>query len=67
MILCVIYYKYWQVSTISYKVCYWSTSGQKNAFKICGGEAAGRTAYTFYKPIVGPTYISNRPYNKFIT
>ena len=32
-----------------------------------GGEAAGRTPYTFYKPTLGPKYVSNRPYNEFIT
>ena len=30
-------------------------------------EAAGRTPYTFYKPTLGPKYVSNRPYNEFIT
>ena len=32
-----------------------------------GGEAAGRTPYTFNKPTLGPKYVSNRPYNEFIT
>ena len=32
-----------------------------------GGEAAGRTPYTFYKPTLGPKYVSSRPYNEFIT
>ena len=32
-----------------------------------GGEAAGRTPYIFYKPTLGPKYVSNRPYNEFIT
>ena len=27
-----------------------------------GGEAAGRTPYTFNKPTLGPKYVSNRPY-----
>ena len=35
--------------------------------KFVGGEAAGQTPYTFYNPIMGPKYVSNRPYNKFIT
>ena len=35
--------------------------------KFVGGEAAGRTPYTFYKPTLGPKYVSNRPYNEFIT
>ena len=26
-----------------------------------GGEAAGRTPYTFNKPTLGPKYVSNRP------
>ena len=32
-----------------------------------GGEAAGRTPYTFYKPTLGPKYVSNIPYNECIT
>ena len=35
--------------------------------KFVGGEAAGRTPYTFYKPTLGPKYVSYRPYNEFIT
>ena len=35
--------------------------------KFVGGEAVGRTPYTFYKPTLGPKYVSNRPYNEFIT
>ena len=27
----------------------------------------GFTPYTFYKPTLGPQYVSNRPYNEFIT
>ena len=27
----------------------------------------GLTPYTFYKPTLGPQYVSNRPYNEFIT
>ena len=32
-----------------------------------GGEAAGWTRFTFYKPTLGPKYITNRLYNEFIT
>ena len=35
--------------------------------KFLGGEAAGRTPYTFYKPTLGPKYVSNGPYNEFFT
>ena len=40
---------------------------QSRLVKFVGGEAAGRTPYTFYKPTLGPKYVSNRPYNEFIT
>ena len=40
---------------------------QSRFVKFVGGEAAGRTPYTFYKPTLGLKYVSNRPYNKFIT
>ena len=40
---------------------------QSRFVKFVGGEAAGRTPYTFYKPSLGPKYVSNRPYNEFIT
>ena len=32
-----------------------------------GGEASGRTPYTFYKPTLGAKYVSYIPYNEFIT
>ena len=32
-----------------------------------GCEAAGPTPYTFYKPTLGPRYVSYRPYNESIT
>ena len=41
-------------SFISYKVCFWRTSGQKKVCKICRCEAAVRTPYIFYKPNFGP-------------
>ena len=49
-----------------------SVSGVQSSFVkfVCvggGGEAAGRTPYTFYKPTLGPKYVSNRPYKEFIT
>ena len=40
---------------------------QSRFVKFVGGEAAGRTPYTFHKPTLGPKYVSNRPYNEFIT
>ena len=40
-------------------VCWWGGGG--------GVEAPGRTSYTFYKPTLGPKYVSNIPYNEFIT
>ena len=40
---------------------------QSRFVKFVGGEAAGRTPYTFYKPTLGPKYVGNRPYNEFIT
>ena len=40
---------------------------QSRFVKFVGGEAAGRTPYTFYKPTLGPKYVSNIPYNEFIT
>ena len=40
---------------------------QSRFVKFVGGEAAGRTPYTFYIPTLGPKYVSNRPYNEFIT
>ena len=40
---------------------------QSRLVKFVGGEAAGRTPYTFYKPTLGPKYVRNRPYNEFIT
>ena len=40
---------------------------QSRFVKFVGGEAVGRTPYTFYKPTLGPKYVSNRPYNEFIT
>ena len=40
---------------------------QSRFVKFVGGKAAGRTPYTFYKPTLGPKYVSNIPYNEFIT
>ena len=40
---------------------------QSRFVKFVGGEASDRTPYTFYKPTLGPKYVSNRPYNEFIT
>ena len=40
---------------------------QSRFVKCVGGEAAGRIPYTFYKPTLDPKYVSNRPYNEFIT
>ena len=40
---------------------------QSRLLKFVGGEAAGRTPYTFYKPTLGLKYVRNRPYNEFIT
>ena len=40
---------------------------QSRFVKFMGGEAAGRTPYTFYKPILGPKYVSHKPDNEFIT
>ena len=40
---------------------------QSRLVKFVGGEAAGRTPYTFYKPTLGPKYVSNIPNNEFIT
>ena len=40
---------------------------QSRFVKFVGGEAAGRTPYIFYKPTLGRKYVSNRPYNEFIT
>ena len=40
---------------------------QSRFVKFVGGEACGLTPYTFYKPTLGPKYVSNRPYNEFIT
>ena len=40
---------------------------QSRFVKFVGGEAAGRTSYTFYKPTLGLKYVSNRPYNEIIT
>ena len=40
---------------------------QSRFVKFVGGEAAGRTPYTFYKPTLGPKYVRHRPYNEFIT
>ena len=40
---------------------------QSRFVKFVGGEAAGRTPYTFYKPTLGPKYVRNRPNNEFIT
>ena len=34
---------------------------------MCGGEAAVQTPYIFYKPTLGPKYVSNIPDNEFIT
>ena len=49
------------------KVCLLTYFGAKSRFvKFVGGEAADRTPYTFYKPTLGPKYVSNRPYNEFI-
>ena len=42
-------------------------SGMSRFVKFEGGEAAGRTPYTFYKPTLVPKYVNNRPYNEFIT
>ena len=39
---------------------------QSRFVKFVGGEAAGGTPYTFYKPTLGLEYVSNRPYNEFI-
>ena len=40
---------------------------QSRFVKFVGGEAAGWTPYTFYKPTLVPKYVSNRPYNEFVT
>ena len=40
---------------------------QSRFVKFVGGEATGRTPYTFYKLTLGPKYVSNIPYNEFIT
>ena len=40
---------------------------QSRFVKFVGGEACGLTPYTFYKPTLGPKYVSNRPYNESIT
>ena len=40
---------------------------QSRFVKFVEGEAAGRTPYIFHKPTLGPKYVSNRPYNEFIT
>ena len=40
---------------------------QSRFVKFVGGGAAGLTPYTFYKPTLGPKYVSNRPYHEFIT
>ena len=40
---------------------------QSRFVKFMGGEAAGRTSYTFYEPTLGLKYVSNRPYNNFIS
>ena len=40
---------------------------QSRFVKFVGGEPVGRTPYTFYGPTLGPKYVSNRPYNEFIT
>ena len=40
---------------------------QSRFVKFVGGGAAGRTPYIFYKPTLGPKYVSNIPYNEFIT
>ena len=40
---------------------------QSRFVKFVGGEATGRTPYIFYKPTLGPKYVSNRPFNEFIT
>ena len=40
---------------------------QSRLVKFVGGEAAGRTPYTFYKPTLDPKYVRNIPYNEFIT
>ena len=34
---------------------------QSRFVKFVGGEAAGRTLYTFYKHTLGPKYVSKRP------
>ena len=64
-------------SEVKFLICFWrllvvimSVSDvlrAKSRFvKFVGVEAAGRTPYTFYKPTLGPKYVSNRPYNEFI-
>ena len=40
---------------------------QSRFVKFVRVETAGQTPYTFYKPTLGPKYVSNRPYNEFIT
>ena len=40
---------------------------QSRFVKFVGDEAAGRTPYTFFKPTLGPKFVSNKPYNEFIT
>ena len=43
---------------------------QSSLQNLWGGgvfEAAGQTPYTFYKPTLDPKYVSNIPYNEFIT
>ena len=50
-----------RVNSISYKVCFY------RKFVGVRSQVAGRTPYTFYKPTLGPKYVSIRPYNEFIT
>ena len=40
---------------------------QSRFVKLVGDEATDRTPYTFYKPTLGPKYVSDRPYNEIIT
>ena len=40
---------------------------QSRFVKFVGGEAAGRTPFTFCKPTLGPKYVRHRPYNEFVT
>ena len=43
--------------------------GSKKVWTVArggGGEATGKTPYTYYQPTFGPKYVSFRPYNEFV-